>query len=412
MIDVEDLSIAFGDVEAVRDASLGVDRGEVVGLVGPNGAGKTTLLSAINGLIDPASGSVRIDGDSLGGLSARETARRVATVPQETSLSFSFSVREVVAMGRTPYRSRFERASATDREHVRRAMERTSVRRFADRAIDEISGGERQRVVLARALCQDPEVLVLDEPTASLDVNHQVRTLALVREFVADGRAALCAIHDLSLAARFCDRLALLAEGRIVAAGPPESVLTGTNVERAFDVDAAVTRHPVTGAVDVTATAGGAERDGRVHVLGGGRASARAIATLADAGFAVSAGVLPNGDTALETADAHGIETVTAAPFAPVDERTRERAATAVRAADVAVLVGSGAANRRLAADAERLVVVDEPTPSNETADRTGVPDRRVEPTRVVGIDNVLGGVEAALAGDTEPPRREAAADD
>jgi iron complex transport system ATP-binding protein len=189
-------------------------------------------------------------------------------------------------------------------------------------------------------------------------------------------------------------------------------VLTGTNVERAFDVDAAVTRHPVTGAVDVTATAGGAERDGRVHVLGGGRAGARAIATLADAGFAVSAGVLPNGDTALETADAHGIETVTAAPFAPVDERIRERAATAVRAADVAVLVGSGAANRRLAADAERLVVVDEPTPSNETADRTGVPDRRVEPTRVVGIDNVLGGVEAALAGDTEPPRREAAADD
>ena len=412
MIDVADLSIAFGDVEAVRDASLGVDRGEVVGLVGPNGAGKTTLLSAINGLIDPTNGSIRIDGDPIGGLSARETARRVATVPQETSLSFSFSVREVVAMGRTPYRSRFERASATDREHVRRAMERTSVRRFADRAIDEVSGGERQRVVLARALCQAPEVLVLDEPTASLDVNHQVCTLALVREFATDGRAALCAIHDLSLAARFCDRLALLAEGRIVAAGPPESVLTGTNVERAFDVDAAVTRHPVTGAVDVTATAGGAERDGRVHVLGGGRAGARAIATLADAGFAVSAGVLPNGDTALETADAHGIETVTAAPFAPVDERVRERAATAVRAADVAVLVGSGATNRRFAADAERLVVVDGPTPSGETTDRTGGPDRRVEPTRVVEVDDVLGGVEAALAGDTEPPRREAAADD
>ena len=136
--------------------------------------------------------------------------------------------------------------------------------------------------------------------------------------------------------------------------------------------------------------------------------AAPALAT-ADIGVAMGAA---GTDTALETADAHGIETVTAAPFAPVDERVRERAATAVRAADVAVLVGSGAANRRLAADAERLVVVDEPTPSNETADRTGVPDRRVEPTRVVGIDNVLGGVEAALAGDTEPPRREAAADD
>ena len=412
MIDIEELSIAFGDVEAVSDASLGVDRGEVVGLVGPNGAGKTTLLSAVNGLIDPASGSVRIDGDEIAALPARAIARRVATVPQETSLSFSFPVREVVAMGRTPYRSRFERASAAGREHAARAMERTGTRRFADRAIDAVSGGERQRVVLARALCQDPTVLVLDEPTASLDVNHQVRTLALVREFVADGRAALCAIHDLSLAARFCDRLALLAEGRIVATGSPESVLTEAHVERAFDADAAVTRHPVTGAVDVTATADRAECDVRAHVLGGGRTGARAIAALAGAGFSLSAGVLPDGDTALETADAHGIETVTAAPFAPIDEHTRERVAAAMRAADVAVLAGSGAVNRRLAADAERLVVVeDETSEATVEGDASAAADR-LGPACVVGPDGLAAGVETALAGVDEPPRREATADD
>ncbi|WP_049899616.1 ABC transporter ATP-binding protein [Halococcus agarilyticus] len=412
MIDVEDLSIAFGDVAAVSDASLDVDRGEVVGLVGPNGAGKTTLLSAINGLIDPASGRVRIDGDRAGSLSARAIARRVATVPQETNLSFAFPVREVVAMGRTPYRSRFERASESDREHTARAMERTGTKRFADRAIDEISGGERQRVILARALCQDPEVLLLDEPTASLDVNHQVRTLSLLGEFVADGRAALCAIHDLSLAARFCDRLALLSEGRVVATGPPESVLTETHVERAFDADAAVTRHPVTGAVDVTATADRPERDVRVHVLGGGRAGARAVAALADAGFSLSAGVLPNGDVALETADAHGVETVTAAPFAPIDEHTRERAAAAVRAADVAVLVGGGETNRRLATDARRLVIVEGEASETAAEGSASVAADRPRPACVVGVEGVVAGVETAFHASSGPERPEAAADD
>jgi iron complex transport system ATP-binding protein len=411
VIDIEGLSIGFGDVAAVSDANLDIDRGEIVGLVGPNGAGKTTLLSAINGLVDPDEGGVRIAGDDVGDLSARAIARRVATVPQETSLSFSFPVREVVAMGRTPYRSRFERASASDREHTRRAMERTGIKRFADRAIDAVSGGERQRVVLARAFCQDPQVLVLDEPTASLDVNHQVRTLSLVREFVADGRAALCAIHDLSLAARFCDRLVLLSAGEIVATGPPETVLTETHVERAFDADAAIIRHPVTGTVDVTATADRPERDARVHVLGGGRTAARAIATLAEAGFAVSAGVLPSGDVATEAATAHGVETVTAEPFAPIDEYTRERAARAVREADVVVLVGDGGTNHGLAADAERLVVGDGTMLAGETNERSG-PDDQLEPACVVGIDGMLAGVETALADDTESPRREATADD
>ncbi|HET7325297.1 MAG TPA: ATP-binding cassette domain-containing protein, partial [Halococcus sp.] len=215
MIRIQDLSVGFGDIEAVHDVNLRIENGEIVGLIGPNGAGKTTLLGAINGLIEPSKGTVKIDGDNVRKLSARELARRVATVPQETNLSFAFPVREVVAMGRTPYRSRFERVSETDCAHTERAMERTGVTRFADRSIEEISGGERQRVVLARALCQDSPALLLDEPTASLDINHQIRLLSLLTEFVSEGRAALCAIHDLSLAARFCDRLVLLADGEI-----------------------------------------------------------------------------------------------------------------------------------------------------------------------------------------------------
>ena len=398
MIRIHDLSVSFGGVQALSDVNLTVENGEIVGLVGPNGAGKTTLLNAINGLVEPTAGRVEVDGDDVNGLSARELARRVATVPQETSLSFAFPVREVVAMGRTPYRSRFERVSDTDHAHTERAMERTGVTRFADRSIDEVSGGERQRVVLARALCQDPDALLLDEPTASLDINHQVRVLSLVREFVAEGRAALCAIHDLSLAARFCDRLVLLADGDVLAAGAPEAVLTEDYVERAFDTGAAVTHHPVTGTVDVTATTARPERDARVHVLGGGSASARAIATLAETGFSVSAGVLPSGDVALETARAHEVETVTAAPFAPVTERIRGRAAGFVRKTDVTVLAGTDETSRALAEEADRLVVVD--------GERTASPDEFEHPF-VVSDDDLLAGVETALeAGPrrTDPP--------
>lgn len=298
-------------------------------------------------------------------------------------------------MGRTPYRSRFERVSPTDRAHTRRAMERTDTVRFADRSIDEVSGGERQRVVFARALCQDPDGLLLDEPTASLDINHQVRLLSLLREFVAEGRAALCAIHDLSLAARFCDRLVLLANGKVLESGTPETVLAERHVERAFDTEAAVTPDPVTGTPNVTALAENESRDARIHVLGGGRIGARAIATLAGAGFSVSAGVLPRGDVALETARARAAETITADPFAPVDTHTRERAAGLVRNADAAVLAGTDGTNRALAAETDRLVVVDD---GNHPSDRF---------ESVVGIDDLLAGVETALAADGSHHRPE-----
>jgi iron complex transport system ATP-binding protein len=401
VIRTQNLSVSFGGVQALDSVTLTVERGEIIGLVGPNGAGKTTLLSAINGLVEPTAGGVAVNGDAVDGLSSRELARRVATVPQETSLSFAFPVREVVAMGRTPYRSRFERVSETDRTHTQRAMERTGVTRFADRSIEKISGGERQRVILARALCQNAPALLLDEPTASLDINHRIRLLSLLREFIAEGRAALCAIHDLSLAARFCDRLVLLADGRVLAAGAPETVLAEEHIEQAFDTAAAVTRHPVTGTVDVTATADRPERDARVHVLGGGQIGARAIATLAGAGFSVSAGVLPNGDAALETARAHGAETITTEPFAPVSAHARERASQLVRTADVAVLAGPNEPNRTLAANAERLVVVD----GEQSASPDGFTD-----ACVVGSDDLLAGVGAAL--DTDSQKMEPLADD
>lgn len=253
---VDGLVVDRGGRRVLNGVSVRSGTGEVVGLVGPNGAGKTTLLRACTGAVGTESGTVRLAGADAATLSARETARRVASVPQEPSLDFEFPVREAVAMGRTAHVSRFGRRGPEDRAAVDRAMERASVADLADRSVTAISGGERARVLLARALAQDAPLFLLDEPTANLDVNHQVRTLSLVRDLAADGRAVVAAIHDLDLAARFCDRLVLLADGRVRAAGTPVDVLTPATLADAFDVDARVSRDPATDSLRVTVLGG------------------------------------------------------------------------------------------------------------------------------------------------------------
>ena len=257
VLDATDLRVQLGGESVLGGVSLSVGRGEFVGLVGPNGAGKTTLLHTLNGTRSPDAGTVRVDGEPVGTQSSREVARQIATVPQETTLSFSFSVADVVEMGRTPYVSRFGTTTPADHEAVERAMAAAEVAEFADRSVQSLSGGERQRVLLARALAQETETLLLDEPTASLDINHQVRTLELVADAVADGRAVVAAIHDLDLAARYCDRLLLLADGGIRAAGEPASVLASDALQTAFGVPTELSEDPTTGTPRVTAVTDG-----------------------------------------------------------------------------------------------------------------------------------------------------------
>ena len=253
MIAVRDLVVSRGGERVLDRVSLSVDRGELVGLVGPNGAGKTTLIATVNGTLGIDGGAVELAGADRRELSQREVARRVATVPQETNTAFEFPVESVVEMGRTAYVSRFGTTTEADREAIRRAMDRAEVTEFADRSVTTLSGGERQRVLFARALAAETPGLLLDEPTASLDINHQIRTLELVREAVDDGKAALAAIHDLNLAARVCDRLVLLAGGAIRASGTPREVLSDDALAEAFGVRAAVNDDPAVGSPMVTA---------------------------------------------------------------------------------------------------------------------------------------------------------------
>jgi|AntRauTorcE11898_2_1112593.scaffolds.fasta_scaffold13673_2 iron complex transport system ATP-binding protein len=256
-----DLTVSRGGERVLDGVSLTVDRGELVGLVGPNGAGKTTLVSLVNGTLEPESGTIELDGRDRAGLSQREIARIVATVPQEATTSFEFDVESVVEMGRTPYVSRFGTTTAADHDAVERAMARAEVSAFADRSVTTLSGGERQRVMFARALAAETPGLLLDEPTASLDINHQLRTLELVREAVDDGKGVLAAIHDLNLAARVCDRLILLDGGRVRTEGTPREVLADDALADAFGVRTVVSDDPAVGSPMVTAL-----RDGDLSV--------------------------------------------------------------------------------------------------------------------------------------------------
>jgi iron complex transport system ATP-binding protein len=228
--------------------NLGLNAGEVLALIGPNGAGKSTLLRVAAGVLRPAGGRVLVEGRNLGTLPARERARHIAVVPQEGPIPSGLSVREMVSLGRIPYARLLFGATAADRKAVEWALGAAVVEQLADRFVDELSGGERQRVILARALAQRPRLLLLDEPTANLDLHHQVTMLELVRGLSREqGLAVVAAVHDLQLAALYCDRVALLSAGEIVSEGAPEAVLTAPLLHAAFGQRVVLSAHPTHG---------------------------------------------------------------------------------------------------------------------------------------------------------------------
>jgi iron complex transport system ATP-binding protein len=249
---VEGLTAGYGKIVALDDVSLAVPRGAMLGVVGPNGSGKSTLLRVLSGVLPVPTGRVTLGGRALKAIDRRELARTVAVVPQETAIDFPFSVAEVVLMGRSPHLGRFGFPGPRDLAVADEAMGRTGVRELARRSLQELSGGERQRVIIARALAQEPEVLLLDEPTSHLDIRHQVEIYDLMATLNAERRLTIVSVlHDLNLAALYFPTVAILSRGRVHSIGPGAQVLTYETIRAVYGTEVYVVRNELTGAVNV-----------------------------------------------------------------------------------------------------------------------------------------------------------------
>lgn len=245
---VESVTCGYGARPVLQEFSLSVRRGEFLAVVGPNGSGKSTLVRTICRTIRPEAGRVLLDGKEIHRMNARALARQLAVVAQETAVEFDFTVEEIVMLGRIPHLSPLRGESQRDRAVVRQAMRLTNTAHLHDRLVTRLSGGERQRVMVARALAQEPSLLLLDEPTAHLDIAHQVELLDLTRRLNrTEGLTVVAVLHDLNLAAQYADRLLMVKDGRRWAEGPPSEVLTEANVMAVYGSRVKVIRHPVEG---------------------------------------------------------------------------------------------------------------------------------------------------------------------
>lgn len=245
---IEDLRFSYRDKPVLDGITLDIIPGEVIGIIGPNGCGKTTLLKHLNRNLDPSVGRVLLNEEDIKDMHKSDIAKHVASVPQSNEIHFSFTVRDIVTMGRMPFLGKFQGESSDDVRKVDEAMLKTNILGFADRYINTMSGGERQRVIIARALAQTPEIMLLDEPTLHLDISNQFDVLELVRKLSDDdGLTVIIVSHDLPMVVRYCDRIVMLKDHKIFAVGTPEEVLTPANMKEIFNVNAVFEKDATTG---------------------------------------------------------------------------------------------------------------------------------------------------------------------
>ncbi|HUU75271.1 MAG TPA: ABC transporter ATP-binding protein [Methanoregulaceae archaeon] len=341
LLESSGVDFSYGRKTVLRGIDLECRQGEVLGILGQNGSGKTTLLRVLAGYLKPDRGRVMYKGRDISTLDAMELARTRAVVGQSAGVQFDFPVAEYVMLGRTPYLSRFGRETAHDFSVVEQALEYTDTPHLQDRPVSNLSGGELQRVIIARALAQEPEILMLDEPTSHLDVRHQLEIMELLGE-LSSRMAVIAIVHDLNLAARYCGRVALLHKGSLHSCGPPRNVLSPDAIRDVFTVCACKAEN--TGlkgdlfSFSLPAP-DSARKEVKVHVITGGGYGRAVLHSLAGRGYETSAGILNEGDMDLETARSLGLRVISAPPFSRIGEKERPLLEDVCEGADAIVVV-------------------------------------------------------------------------
>ena len=342
LLNVDGVECRYGSVKVLEEVSLSVKEGDFVGILGPNGSGKTTLLKSISRALKPRRGTILLNEADIYSLKSAEVAKQLAVVPQDSHVGFSFAALDIVLMGRNPHMTRFQMESSKDLAIAKRAMMLNNTWQFAKRPINELSGGEKQRVIIARALAQEPKILLLDEPLTHLDIINQLEIMDLVKELcVKENIIVLVVFHDLNLAARYCTSAIMLKKGKIFSAGALTDVLTSANIKGVFNVDAIVQKHLVTNSVFVIPLSPkkhSPSKECSVHLICGAGTGTPLMKVLLDEGYSVTAGVLNVLDSDLDTAQLLKIPVTTEAPFSPITEKTHKANLDMIRKASIVVL--------------------------------------------------------------------------
>ncbi len=375
---VRGLEVELGGKRVLGPIDLEIGQGAFLGVLGPNGSGKTTLLRALSGGVRPAGGSLLFEDRPLQGYRATELARRVGVVPQQFNLDFNFTVSEMVAMGRYAHRD-----EAADGEAVAAALRTTGLTDLADRLVTELSGGERQRALIAQTLAQQAPTLLMDEPLNNLDLNHQLEVMQLLRSLHEQGRTVAVVLHDLNMAAQYCDELLLLDRGKLAARGEPEAILDPAVIMEVFRVRVAVHRQGkrpyITPLWSRSREESRHEQQVRIHVIAGGGAASELLEELVLHGFAPTVGIVSVFDTDYTTAQRYELEVVSAPPFQPFPAEALRQHACLVNDAEVIVVApiffGPGnleplRAALRAAQAGKRALVID--SPAAEERDLSG----------------------------------------
>jgi len=347
MLEIDKLKFSYDDKNTIIDEiNLAINQQEFTAIIGPNGSGKSTLLKNISNLFTPDSGAIYLDSKNLNRIPPRELAQKMSVVPQDTNISFNFTVYDIVMMGRHPYQGRWGRVQDRDREKVEEALALTDTRQFRDRDLNSLSGGERQRVIIARALAQDPEILLLDEPTSSLDINYQREIFDLLSYLNQEKNLTILVVsHDLNLSSQYCSRLILIDRGRIFAGGSPEEVLTEENIGQVYQTEVKVRQNYLTGRPYVVLMPGRAEcvparlqQDFKIHLISGGGTGQELLQQFYERNYHISCGVLNQGDSDWELARRLGCEIVDIAPFSYIEESDLQRNREKIEQADLVVV--------------------------------------------------------------------------
>jgi iron complex transport system ATP-binding protein len=341
-LNVDGVECRYGSIKVLEDVRLSVKGGDFVGILGPNGSGKTTLLKSISRTLKPYKGTILLNEADIYSLKSVDVAKQMAVVPQDTSIGFNFSALDIVLMGRNPHMKRFQMESEKDMTVARKVMNLTNVWHLAERPINELSGGEKQRVIIARALAQEPKILLLDEPLTHLDIMNQLEIMDLVKDLcVKEKLVVLAVFHDFNLAARYCKSAIMLKDSRIFAAGNLTEVLTSENIKSVFNVDAIVQKHLVTNSIFVVPLSpqkASSYKKCSIHLICGAGTGTALMKILLDEGYSVTAGVLNVLDTDLETAQFLKIPVTTEAPFSPITEKTHKANLEMINEASLVVL--------------------------------------------------------------------------